>query len=276
MFRPAEQITLPALLDCNLHDIVITLYELRWLHDCEKVRLALDYMGLRWRSVGIEAFSRRELAKLPLPAPNVPALYDESTRRWVLGSTPILYYLDATYPNRPALFPGDAAARATIEERLGEFDTRLAPAARRLGCTQLIQECPEHLSELFLARRARGLLTRWPFKRHAGQIVGLLLNQQHGLRRGEVAAVKSQLEQYLLTLTHQLAGRPFVVGSALSAADLALAALLRPLTIVPFFAEHPGLRTLFERHHRVLLEYSQEGEQPYQRAITAARRGTTH
>jgi glutathione S-transferase len=259
-----------------LHDIVITLYELRWLHDCEKVRLALDYMGLRWRSVGIDAFGRRELCRLPLPAPTVPALHDESTNRWVLDATPILEYLDATYPNRPALFPGDSGTRAAITARLNEFDTHLAPAARRLGCTQLIEECPEHLSELFLARRARALLEYWPFKRHAGKLVGLLLKRSHALARTELPAVLSQLERYLLTLAQQLAGRPYVVGCKLSAADLALAAQLRPLTIVPYFAEHPELQTLFERHHRVLLEYSPEGELPYQRAIAAARRGVMH
>jgi glutathione S-transferase len=252
---------------------VITLYELRWLHDCEKVRLALDYMGLRWRSVGIDAFGRRELTRLPLPAPSVPALHDASTNRWVLDATPILHYLDATYPNRPALFPGDADNRAAIAARLAEFDAQLAPLARRLGCTQLIEECPEHLAELFLSRRARGLFTRWPFKRRAGQIVGLLLKREQAVLRAEVPAVLGELERYLLALADQLTGRPFVVGNTLSAADLALAAQLRPLTIVPFFAEHPSLQTLFERHHRILLEYSHEGELPYQRAIAAVRRG---
>ena len=54
-------------------------------------------------------------------------------------------------------------------------------------------------------------------------------------------------------------------------ADLALAAYLRPLTIVPFFYEQPQLQSLFAYQATILAEHSQEGLSAYQEAITKAR-----
>jgi glutathione S-transferase len=43
-----------------------TLDELHWSHYCEKVRLALNYMGLAWRAVEIDAFRKDQLRTQPL------------------------------------------------------------------------------------------------------------------------------------------------------------------------------------------------------------------
>jgi len=47
---------------------MITLYELHWSHFCEKIRLALNYMGLPWQMVGIDAFKKEQLRQHPLPS----------------------------------------------------------------------------------------------------------------------------------------------------------------------------------------------------------------
>lgn len=254
---------------------MITVYELRWSHYCEKVRLALDYMGLPWRSVGIDAFRKSELQSVLKPAhlPNltVPAIHDDLRDVWVMDSTPILRYLAQAYPERPALFPGDAANQAAVEAKLLEFDSLLGLAARRFAYTQVILECPQLLAELFLDKRAGGWLTRAPFNYVAGALLGMLLIQRFEFHHSEQLGLYEALEQYLLQLADQLAGRRFVVGEQFSAADLALAAQLRPLTIVPFFAEHPGLKGLFARQFQVLTELNEQGEFPYQRAIAAVR-----
>ena len=44
-----------------------TLDELHWSHYCEKVRLALNYRGLAWRAVEIDAFRKDQLRTQPLP-----------------------------------------------------------------------------------------------------------------------------------------------------------------------------------------------------------------
>jgi glutathione S-transferase len=120
---------------------LITLYELTWSHYCEKVRLALNYMGLPWRAVSIDAFRKRELRGHPLPKqlpePTVPAIHDATTGAFVMDSTPILRYLAQAYPRSPALFPGGEEDRRAILAKVIEFDTSIGLAARRIGYTQV-------------------------------------------------------------------------------------------------------------------------------------------
>lgn len=251
---------------------LITLYELHWSHYCEKVRLALNYMGLPWRAVGISPFSKRELRAHPLPAqlPNytVPAIQDGA--HFVIDSTPILRHLASAYPEAPPLFPGDADARAEIDALLLDFDTLLGIPARRLGYTQLILECPDLLADLFLDRSR---VWRLPLLRQiAGRALGVVLTQRFEFHRNESLGLYEALEAYALQLAERLHGREFLVGTQLSAADLALAAQLRPLGIVPFFAEHPGLQALFAWQRALLARWSGEGASAYEAAIEEARR----
>jgi glutathione S-transferase len=251
---------------------MITLYELSWSHYCEKVRLALDYMQLPWRAVSIDAFSKAPLRSLPRPAHmptfTVPAIRDDRTEAYVMDSTPILRYLAEAYPDAPKLFPGDAANRAAVDAMLLDLDSRLGILARRFGYTQLILECPAFLPELFLEHRARGMYCVPVVRRISGACMGMLLMRRFEFHKNEKLGLYEALEHYLLGLCASLGKREFVVGEEFSVADIALAALLRPLTIVPFFAEHEGLQPLFERHRRLL---GGRAEFPYQRAIREAR-----
>lgn len=271
---------------------MITLYELRWSHYCEKVRLALGYMGLPWRAVSINAFGKKELQAHPRPAhlPNatVPAIWDDSTEQFVMDSTPILRYLAETYPHSnahtnlhsnahsppdsPALFGHDAATRAAIDAQLVEFDTHLGLPARRVGYSQVIFECPAALTDLFLPDVAGGLLCAPGVRQVAGRVLGLLLSKRFDFHRAEAQGVFEALEAYLVALAVRLEAQEFAAGDGgFSMADLALAAMLRPLTIVPFFAEHPQLQSLFARQRHVLQRHSPEGDLLYQQAIAQAR-----
>ncbi len=254
---------------------MITLYELTWSHYCEKVRLALDYMQLPWRAVSIDAFRKEPLRALPrpahLPSYTVPAIADARTQAYVMDSTPILRYLAEQYPDGPKLFPGDAANRAAVDAMLLDLDSRLGILARRFAYTQLILECPAFLPQLFLRQRAGGVYCAPGVRGIAGACMGMLLTQRFAFHRSEGLGMYEALERYLLNLGASLERRSFVVGDTFSAADLTLAALLRPLTIVPFFAEHPGLQQLFERHRRVLTTEAGYVDLAYQVAIREAR-----
>jgi glutathione S-transferase len=254
---------------------MITLYELHWSHYCEKVRLALRYMRLDWDAVPIDAFRKTELRAHPLPAhlpnPTVPAIHDALTGTFVMDSTPILRYLADKYPDAPQLFPGGAENRAAIDSKLLEFDSSLSLPARRFAYTQVILECPGLLPELFLRHRANGFFCLPGIRRIARAVLGILLTKRFDLHLSERLGMYEALEEYLLDLAVELEDREFVVGECFSAADLALAAQLRPLTIVPFFSEHPRLQTLFERHRRVVGRWASGGEPSYQRAVAAAR-----
>ena len=262
---------------------MITLYELRWSHYCEKVRMALGYLGVPWRAVSINAFGKKELQEHPRPAhlPNatVPAIWDDCTEQFVMDSTPILRYLAETYassdsssnPDAPALFGHDTATRAAIDAQLVEFDTHLGLPARRVGYSQVIFECPAALSDLFLPEVAGGLLCAPGVREVSGRVLGMLLSKRFDFHGAEAQGVFEALEAYLLALAERLARHEFVVGKAFSMADLALAAMLRPLTIVPFFAEHPQLQSLFARQRDVLQRHSPEGDLLYQQALARAR-----
>lgn len=70
----------------------------------------------------------------------------------------------------------------------------------------------------------------------------------------------------------RLEKQEFVVGDALSAADLALAAQLRSLKVVPFFTENPLLDGLFQKHITMIARFGRETVFPYETAIADARR----
>jgi glutathione S-transferase len=254
---------------------MIVLYELSWSHYCEKVRLALDHMQLPWRAVSIDAFEKAPLRARPrpaqLPSYTVPAIVDERTNAFVMDSTPILHYLAESYPQAPRLFPSDTSERAEVDALLVTLDSKLGILARRFAYTQVILECPELLAELFLRRRAHGLYCAPGIRQLSGAFMGMVLTQRFEFHRSEALGLYEALERYLLDLAASLERREFVVGTRLSIADLALAALLRPLTIVPFFAEHDGLRSLFDRHRRLLTGDDGYAELSYQVAIREAR-----
>ena len=254
---------------------MITLYELHWSHFCEKIRLALNYMGLPWQMVGIDAFQKKELRQHPLPPHlkvyTVPAIHDAHTDQFVMDSTPILRYLAAQYPQAPQLFPGDPVNRDAIDAQIIEFDTLLGLPARRFGYTQMILECPKVLPELFFSQRAGGLFNTPLLRPFAGNFMGMLLSKRFDFHRSEALGLYEALEQYLISLADKFTGREFVVGTKFSAADLSLAALIRPITVVPFFAEHPKLQGLFERHRNIVARWNDEGDFKYQIAIAKAR-----
>lgn len=253
---------------------MLTLFELRWSHYCEKVRLALYFLGKDFRSVGIHAFSKHELRDwvrpAHLPTFTVPALQDGPHA--IMDSTPIMLWLSEWHDPDQRLFPGDQAMRDSITARLLEFDTVLAIPARRFGYSQLILECADVLPSLFLSHAGSFLLTLPVLRWFAGHFIGMVLCKRFDFHLSEDLALYEGLENWLLNLSVELRGRPYVIGDQFSAADLALAAQLRPLSIVPFFREHPQLQELFERQERVLATVSGEGAFLYQTAIASARK----
>ena len=254
---------------------LITLYELHWSHYCEKIRLALSYAGLSWQTCDIHAFSKKELLVFPLPPHlnrhTVPAIFDAVRGEFVMDSTPVLRYLCKHYPQVQALYPGDFSNQQAIDAMLIALDTKLGLLARRFGYTQVILECPSLLSTLFLSRAAGGFFTLPGVRWVSGHILGMLLCQRFAFHQSESSHLYEALGNYLLPLAQRLQTHTYVVGDAFSMADLALAAYLRPLSIVPFFYEHPQLQSLFAHQRAVLAKHSQEGLSAYQVAIAAAR-----
>jgi len=59
-----------------------------------------------------------------------------------------------------------------------------------------------------------------------------------------------------LKLVNKLGVRDYLVGHEMTAADLTLAALLRPLRTSYFFKSHPGLTSLFRHQDRIFTRFS--------------------
>lgn len=249
---------------------MIELYQLRWSHYVEKVRWALDFKGLAWRAIDIVAYRKEEIRRFPC-APTVPLIHDTANGVAMSDSSPIMRYLDETYPERP-LFPEDPVEREEVWQWMLRLDSTLGLYARRLGYTQLIMECPQVLSRLFLPRLCGGLFTRRGWRSLAAPVLGMMLTKRFDFHRNRQDRVYEQLEAWLLPLARRLAQRPFLVGDRFSAADITLAALFRPLRIVPHFSHHPAFRSLFEWHARLLQSHGREPALLYETLIDEQRR----
>lgn len=248
---------------------MLELYKLHWSHYVEKVRWALDYKRLPWRGIDIVAFTKKEMRRFE-GAQTVPLLHDPATGAAIGDSSPIIRYLDETYPERP-LFPADPAEREAVWQCMLRLDSTLGLYARRLGYTQLIMECPQTLAQLFMPHVWGGLFARRGWRRLAAPLLGMMLALRFRFHRNRQDLVYERLEALLLPLAERLATERWLVGDSFTAADLTLASLLRPLRIVPHFSHHPRLVPLFAWQERLFREHGRDTSFPYEDAIHAQR-----
>ncbi len=93
----------------------------------------------------------------------------------------------------------------------------------------------------------------------AGRIIAGVLTRRFRFRHNRTDRVFEQLEQCLLTAAERLSSHAHLVGNQFTAADLTLAALMRPVVLVPYFRDHPRFQRLFDwrvqqlhEHHRTI------------------------
>jgi len=248
---------------------MIELYKLHWSHYVEKVRWALDFKQLPWRGVDIIAFSKKEMQRFDCPQ-TVPLIHDTRTGVAISDSSPIIRYLDETYPEH-ALLPVDPTEREAAWQWMLRLDSTLGLHARRLGYTQVIMECPNILSRLFMPEVCGGLFTRSGWRALATPVLGAMLTLSFRFHRNREDRVYEALEAQLIPIAAQLERDGFLVGGRFSAADITLASLLRPLRIVPHFADHPHLQSLFAWQQRLFREHDGDVAFPYETLIDAQR-----
>jgi glutathione S-transferase len=257
---------------------MITLYQLHWSHYVEKVRWALDYKGLDWSAVDVDAFTKRQMHHLPCKLTlhsgralyAVPTIHDKDTNVVVGDSSKILEYLERTYPT-PPLYPGDVSEYSEVMRWMLWLDSTLGLAARRLGYAQIALEHPGILASLFIphvvgARGSDSLKARI-----GGAVIGGVLSRRFRFLDNREDRVFEQLEECLLIVAERLKSRQYLVGSRFTAADLTLAALLRPVLLVPFFRDHPRLGRIWNWRTKQLEEHHREQELTYQTALERVR-----
>jgi glutathione S-transferase len=105
-------------------------------------------------------------------------------------------------------------------------------------------------------------------------VLGAMLTLRFRFHRNRTDRVYEQLEAQLLPIATRLEREGYLVGGAFSAADITLAALLRPLRIVPHFSHHPRLQSLFAWQEHLFREHGRDLAYPYEDAIRARRERT--
>lgn len=234
---------------------MIELYKLHWSHYVEKVILALEFKQIPWRGIDVNAFSKKEMQRFSVRQ-FVPLIHDTSRGDALSDSSPILRYLDQAYPQEPRLFPSDVKQRKEIYALMIAMDSWLGIPARRLAYANMLIERPTLMATLFLSKICGGVLN-WPgVRRVSSAVVGMILTTRFRLHRNHEDGIYIRLEAFLLTLAKKLGGRDYLVGQEMTAADLTLAALLRPLRLSDFFRNHPGLASLFQHQDRIFARFS--------------------
>ena len=257
---------------------MITLYQLHWSHYVEKVRWALDFKRIEWQKVEVEPFSKTQMSHLPCKTTlesgqrlhTAPTIHDDVTGAAVSDSSKIIEYLEQTYPT-PALFPQDAQERAEVTRWMLWLDSTLGLGVRKLAYTQIALEHPGILAELFVPGIV-GNAGAESFKaKLAGSIIAGVLTRRFRFLHLRADRVFEKLENCLLICAERLSSRPFLVGDHFTAADLTLAALLRPALLVPWFRDHPRLQGLFEWRAAQAQEHRREKRVGYEAAMHAIR-----
>ena len=257
---------------------MITLYQLHWSHYVEKVRWALDYKGVEWCAVNVDPFTKQEMQHLDTRRQvgdvarlyTVPTIHDASTGAVVDESSEILRYLEGTYPT-PTLYPPAAGHDEDVTRWTVWLDSTVGLAARRLAYTQIAMERPGIIAELFVPKIAGPAGASGIKAKHAGTIIAGVLSRRFRFGHNRADGVFEHLEQCLLFIARRLGEKPYLVADRFSAADITLAALLRPVTVVPFFRDHPRLQRLFEWRTELLNEHRRESRAVYESKLHAVR-----
>ncbi|HVP27606.1 MAG TPA: glutathione S-transferase family protein [Myxococcota bacterium] len=181
---------------------------------CDKVRRALHWKRLPYEVVEVPLSKAFTSVRRVNPVGKLPTL--EHDGRFVADSTDILEYLEESFPE-PPLFPKDRALRAQCHVLEDWADESLYFYEMRLRFT-----LPHN------ARRFVPELTKYDpgwMKTAAGFLVPQMMRSvlsRQGLGRKPPAMVVRDVERHVGAIEGWLGGRDWLLGDALSAADLAV------------------------------------------------------
>ncbi len=203
---------------------MIELYQFPISHYCEKIRWALDYKQLDHKKINLmPGFHAKKTMKL-VGRSAVPVLVDDG--KAIKNSSHILEYLENTYPEHP-LLPKDDDLRSQAIEWEGYADREIGPYVRCL-CYHTLLNHPDIVIPIF----SQG--GPW----YGKMLLKLIYPKLHGKMRKfmKINDQTAQHSQEQLTLAidkiyQHRKDRHFMVGQSFTSADLAIAALLAPLSM---------------------------------------------
>jgi glutathione S-transferase len=214
-----------------------TIYQFPISHFSEKARWCLDAKGLAYRVHNVvPGLHVLRVPRISGGARTVPVLVDRGTP--VGDSSAIALYLEDTYPD-PPLLPRDQGDRDRALSLEDFFDEGLGQSVKRWLYGELMEVGP--------GRAVRALFEAYPWPvRIAGKLMApgieKAMRAQEGIHPEGLERARVAILEAADRLEHETGGDPsrYLVGGALTLADITAASLFAPLVAPP---ESPYART---------------------------------
>jgi len=242
--------------------VAVELYQFAISHYCEKVRWALEYKNVRYRSIWLMPGLHIKTVRQFAPRSSVPVLVENNLA--IQGSREILDWLEQQHP-----IPALGSDQTAIAEQISDWETRLddelGPAIRLYAYHYML---PHPKLTVPLLGAHQGLVKRWMLKlgysRVEEQMRQWMKINDNTARRAETA-----INDCLNDLASVYRNQEFLVGDQFSRADLTAAALVAPMfqpkqypvKWAPLSAMPAPLQQLRENHSELIGKL----EQFYQR-----------
>lgn len=204
----------------------MVLYQFPLSHYCEKVRWALDYKGLPYRTrnllPGMHVKTIRGLAA----ASTVPVLEHDGV--YIQGSAAAITHLDQHFPAK-GLTPADAQPAQAAADWERYLDEEVGIHVRRYLYHTLLQH-PKLVVGLLSAGSS---FWAGPLMRLTFPMLERRMRRHMRIDAESAAASRQIIERALQRITESVSEQGYLVGGSFSRADLAAAALLAPMFMPP-------------------------------------------
>lgn len=203
-------------------------------HYCRKARLALAYKGISYEvenlTPGLHVLKLKPLTGLTTVPVLIPRL--DGQPQAIADSSRIIEFLETHYPAPPLYFDDPHLQSQTL--MLEDWLDESIGTATRFVYYQ------------FRAGAGKQIDPSWP-----SQLVIQVVRRQYGIDEVSAELAARRLE-IALEVLGAWRSRPYLVGDRFGAADLAAAALLSPLALIPRYREnYPWLFENIARIHQL-------------------------
>lgn len=200
---------------------MLTLYQFKFSHYCEKIRWALDYKGLPYTKRNLLPGLHFKVAQKLAPKSCLPIIVDGRTV--VQDSTAIITFLDQVSPDHP-LTPGDSQQAKEALEWEEYFDEEIGIPLRLWGYYHTLPDRDRALRLILDGAPWYGRpLFALIFPKVRTAMMEMMNIHAESAKKSETSLVAA-----LEKLDGALKERRFLVGDCFSRADLTACALLSP------------------------------------------------
>ena len=211
------------------------LFQIPFSHNCVKVRRALDLKGLDYETVDINPARRGDVKRVS-GQELVPVLVHDG--RATAGSTRILLDVEERHPE-PPLLPESPRDRAECEVLMHWADSALMDLTRRMAYFRVLSGTGADLGQMFFPGRPAAV------QRAGGATAALVLRRRFGITEEQNRKDLAEAPRVARVAVERLDGADYLVGDALTLADITLAAMAAPLQYTEAAAD-PAVAALLD------------------------------